>query len=1341
MENNNKNLELATSATSKIYEKVNNALKQDDTDKRWFWELLQNAKDTVVTSKGKVDVRVIIDFDQENEPFVRFEHNGKPFKHSNHRFKFDDPKCLLLADSGKIEEDETQREDITGQFGTGFLSTHILSLKILVEGIFFNRDEKYYNFSFVLDRKYINKFELAEKVEKSLNQYDSNFKPTQEPNQTDFHTKFTYYLNENKKSLENGFEVVKKGISGIDDFIPYVLVFCKEINSVEICDNINSKTTTIFARQTELNKQDNQVQIIPISKKLLDENRNLLQNTTIEIATCSSVSEHIDIAIEVQKTSNSYKIIQIDNNFPVLFCTFPLIGSEQWRYPMVLNCNNFYPKTERDGILLLTDNDNGNQVRIENTINPYKMLLDYAISQKWENLYWLAKTDYEICPNKWTSEDWYKGVFKIIRQHLTKQKLVLNANGEYLTLDETLFPTYHGKEKLELFWDICNEFIPNRIPQKQDIYIWNKIINADYSTWQINFKYDLEKLLKDIETENNLLQIAENRFSSSIDNAIVWLNKVIDFIFTQAEKPELLQKYAVLPNKNGIFKKVADKNNLLHSDIDAQIPDKIIEIYKNFGNKDWSNFLLHPSIVILDIPEIPKYGITHISQDIDKVISDRNTNQGNLTKNVYQIISYYSPSLVNNVEDFKWRKELWTFAKNLDNNVPNFEALEGLTSNFWNVADNWLLSALVYDIQVTQNTESLKTKLNHETIESALNWLSDFIDFYVQNKKETYYSEKSIFPNQKGLLKKKQEVFFDNEIAQPLKDILDRFTYSKENPLYLSFTNILLDKNIKGFEKHQSKSTKDISDKINELIKFIIKNDLIKPEKDTEGIFKGVFFDLVSFSSETEKTKREQLLSFSHAIFNENVRENLEILPNLDEFDFTLANEWILTALAEKLQELKNVENLQSFNEVFKTQNESQVIEWLDSFISFVASFENEKHINLLNKFAFIPNQNNNFKPRKSDGFVLKKDDNIPDDLKEIANAKHIRQDWNDWLLHKGLKNVSDNLFDEITTQTLKHIADEIDSHVRDYKGDKQEASFSELVFLLNQSETVKNDNIERKYFPYFLNNKDMLIVGTLGEGQDLENVATILQDRKKLDVLAKIAKSDATIQDLEDFATISEDSEKLNILKNMLRSSISIENLDKISKSLMNTDKFESLLMLIEQSNGQPKILENQPPLYYDSRVGDYESGSENNKKVGNWGEDFVNALLTKEKNEGKIETFDWHKGQCLPYDFTVKKGKKNLYIDAKTTQAGSETPIGITPSELTEIFKQQKNYIIYRVYGVDLDKNADDISNAECFQYKPFKRLIKDFASNLLKSNPNGIAISLEKETQEQEDQEEQE
>lgn len=270
-------------------------------------------------------------------------------------------------------------------------------------------------------------------------------------------------------------------------------------------------------------------------------------------------------------------------------------------------------------------------------------------------------------------------------------------------------------------------------------------------------------------------------------------------------------------------------------------------------------------------------------------------------------------------------------------------------------------------------------------------------------------------------------------------------------------------------------------------------------------------FDLVSLSSEVQQGDRKKLLSFSHSIFNENVKPKLEILPNLDDFNFTLANEYILRLLAEELQEFQTIEKLHEQN--FDEKDEKQVIAWLDDFISFVAHFEHGKHEKLLNEFAFIPNQNNGFCKRK----VLKRDDNIPDDLKEIANATHINKDWNDHLLHKDLKKVGENLFDQNTTQSLKHIADEIDSYVINYKGDKQESSFSELVFLLRQSKTV-NEDTEKKFFPYYLNNRNALIVGTLGEGQDLENVAEILQHRDKLPILVQFAKSDITVEQLEKF-------------------------------------------------------------------------------------------------------------------------------------------------------------------------------------------------------------------------------
>ena len=80
--------------------------------KRWIWELIQNAKDTIAgdPNRNSINVRIQIDGDE-----VTFIHDGNPFT-LNARFG------LLWKYSEAKENQES-----TGRFGTGFLTTHCLS--------------------------------------------------------------------------------------------------------------------------------------------------------------------------------------------------------------------------------------------------------------------------------------------------------------------------------------------------------------------------------------------------------------------------------------------------------------------------------------------------------------------------------------------------------------------------------------------------------------------------------------------------------------------------------------------------------------------------------------------------------------------------------------------------------------------------------------------------------------------------------------------------------------------------------------------------------------------------------------------------------------------------------------------------------------------------------------------------------------------------------------------------------------------------------------------------------------------------------------------------------------
>lgn len=82
---------------------------------RWAWELLQNAKDSIAEEDDRaVSVQIELNVDS-----VEFKHNGTHFTEL-------DIRGLINQISSK-EVEEGQQTKKTGRFGTGFLTTHILS--------------------------------------------------------------------------------------------------------------------------------------------------------------------------------------------------------------------------------------------------------------------------------------------------------------------------------------------------------------------------------------------------------------------------------------------------------------------------------------------------------------------------------------------------------------------------------------------------------------------------------------------------------------------------------------------------------------------------------------------------------------------------------------------------------------------------------------------------------------------------------------------------------------------------------------------------------------------------------------------------------------------------------------------------------------------------------------------------------------------------------------------------------------------------------------------------------------------------------------------------------------
>src|SRR5882762_3274725 len=113
------------------------------TPRRWVWELIQNAKD--VNIDGKVRVRVEADLDG-SDAHITFKHNGGAFSAENIRF------LIEQVSSKDRTNDSDGRPTTTGRFGTGFLTTHLLSERVVIKGVAEDRGFTPRKFRLSLDR-------------------------------------------------------------------------------------------------------------------------------------------------------------------------------------------------------------------------------------------------------------------------------------------------------------------------------------------------------------------------------------------------------------------------------------------------------------------------------------------------------------------------------------------------------------------------------------------------------------------------------------------------------------------------------------------------------------------------------------------------------------------------------------------------------------------------------------------------------------------------------------------------------------------------------------------------------------------------------------------------------------------------------------------------------------------------------------------------------------------------------------------------------------------------------------------------------------------------------------
>jgi hypothetical protein len=577
----------------RIMEKIKPLKSHIDVAKRrWFWELLQNASDynTLVS----IELRL----DQHN---LTFKHNGNPFTYK-------DARNLIEPNSGKDELDENSEKDTVGQFGTGFLATHILSHLISVKGILeLGEGTKFSKFNFNLNRSFPdNKGELMNSIENSIKELNiiqphlEDYKPN-----INLDTEFSYDFKHSFEG-ENGFEIAKYGIENLKIILPYVLSFNHKIKNVTIIDNENNITKYLCENEGKLGQELNVFKILRTRNNIIEDECYIFtlehQNTTV--------------AFSAKKISkDEYSILDFSSEVPKLFCIYPFVGTEDFNFPIVVNSYEFDPKTERNGIEL-SNNDIKNRNCINNAVVAYEKLLSEIEKYKFNDIYKLCKIN-EANFSDNIINNWFKiFVFEKIKAHILNHKTV-ETETENIYLKDALIPYYNEnkEEAVHIIYSLGCNLYKDKLPKDIHYLHWFNILNFKYFE---NQKLDFERLVKVTSQFKTLINLKETLNTTNLTGED-WLHKLIKTVIDFDNKP-LLDKYAITPNQNDIF---LIRKSLF---IDNNIPESLKNVYNELTKNDYRDLLLDnrfKNIVNL-IDEKDQKEIFNIAIEIDNAFREFN---------------------------------------------------------------------------------------------------------------------------------------------------------------------------------------------------------------------------------------------------------------------------------------------------------------------------------------------------------------------------------------------------------------------------------------------------------------------------------------------------------------------------------------------------------------------------------------------------------------------------------------------------------------------------------------------------------------------------------------------
>ena len=401
---------------------------------RWIWELIQNARGIAGSQSA-----LIISIERTDESLI-FRHNGA-------RFIKKEVAHLILYGSTK-----TDPKDI-GKFGTGFITTHLLSRRVRVRAIM----DTGASFDFWLDRSANTPAELEEQMRTSWNRFQESIDASTQPVSAPFTTEFYYPISCQVT------EAVEGGIKSLHSAAPYLFAFNPMLRRLEIRDRGN---VTIFEVVDGSLQTDGTLRSLRLREN--DDDRTMVILSSADDAAA---------AIVVQMNADIPAIVPC-KDVPRLFIAFPLNGMERFPIPAVVNSEEFYPLRDRDGIPLAAGSNEKNEANQKLFLRGCCRIVDlfvFAAAKGWSGIPVAARIsgDENVrgAEPRWLKETVRAHVVERLRQ----VTILKSASGERLAPSNSWIPMATGRCLSSELWTLGNQLrsVRCKLPIEAEFQAWS----------------------------------------------------------------------------------------------------------------------------------------------------------------------------------------------------------------------------------------------------------------------------------------------------------------------------------------------------------------------------------------------------------------------------------------------------------------------------------------------------------------------------------------------------------------------------------------------------------------------------------------------------------------------------------------------------------------------------------------------------------------------------------------------------------------------------------------------------------------------------------------------------